>query len=164
MTTEALEAYQSGKPLDVDPGVYPATVKEVEKVTGEFGEQMRFTFTLDGDPDNEPWAWCSYKLGTQTKLWRWFTALKGRAPTIGEKLAPRDLVGCRCQLIVGLKKARDGSEVKGVTDLLPAAKAAKAAPQPLEDAGACWCGGPLDSYSAAGVALCGKHAAELAEA
>jgi len=163
MTIETLEAYQSGQPLNVDPGVYPAVVKEVEKVEGEFGLQLRFTFALDGDPDSEAPAWCSYKLGTQTKLWKWFTALKGRAPAIGEKLAPSELVGLRCQVVVGLKQARDGSEVKGVTDLLPAPKAAKA-PQPPEDPDACWCKQPIEGYSAEGVPLCAKHFAELAEA
>jgi len=167
MTTETLEAYQSGKPLDIDPGVYAATIKEIEKVTGEFGDQLRFTFTLDGIPDTEPWAWCSYKLGTQTKLWHWFTALKGRAPTIGEKVAPRDLVGCRCQLVIGAKKTKDGSEVLGVTDLLRA-KGTRAARPPedaltatVELAGECWCSQPVHLYTPEGVALCEKHAAEL---
>jgi len=168
MTTETLEAYQSGKPLDCDPGVYAATIKEIEKVTGEFGDQLRFTFTIDDLPDEEPWAWCSYKLGTQTKLWRWFTALKGRAPTIGEKVSPRDLVGCRCQLVIGPKKSKSGDEVLGVTDLLRA-KATKAAPQPPEAtpapeaAAECYCGEPVDSYTSAGVPLCARHAKELSD-
>jgi hypothetical protein len=169
MTTETLEAYQSGKPLDIDPGVYAATIKDIEKVTGEFGDQLRFTFTIDEIPDEEPWAWCSYKLGTQTKLWKWFTALKGRPPTIGERLAPRDLVGCRCQLVIGPKKSKGGDEVLGVTDILRA-KGTKAAPQPpppeealtaTADAPECWCGEPVEAYTSAGVPLCAKHAAEL---
>jgi hypothetical protein len=171
-TTETLEAYQSGKPLDCEPGIYSATIKEIEKVTGEFGDQLRFTFTIDDVPDCEPWAWCSYKLGSQTKLWKWFTALKGRAPTIGEKVAPRDLVGCRCQLIIGPKKSKSGDEVLGVTDLLRA-KGTKAPPQPpppedtltatADVTGECWCGQPVDSFTAAGVALCEKHAKELGD-
>jgi len=176
MTTSAeqLEAYQSGQVLDIDPGVYDAVVSEVSTVDGEFGEQLRFTFRLDADPDCEPWAWASRKLGTKTKLWGWFTALKGRPPTIGERVAPRDLAGCRCQVVVGPKKTRDGNEVMAVTDVLPP-KRARVLPHPLTSAPAptpappeladvCWCGQPVEAYSSLGVALCAKHAAELAAA
>jgi hypothetical protein len=173
-STEPLEAYQSGKVLDCDPGVYAATVAEVETVSGEFGEQLRFTFTLDDDPDAEPWAWASRKLGTQTKLWRWVTALKGRPPDIGERLAPRDLVGLRCQVVIGAKKTKSGDEVLGVTDVLPAKRTkVPGVPHPLESAPAptpapdpdarCYCGAPVHAFAPSGQPLCEKHAAELAD-
>lgn len=175
MTTEAetLEAYQSGKPLDIDDGAYAATVKEVETVDGEFGAQLRFTFTLDEHPDVEPWLWCSKKLGTLTNLWKYVDALRGYPPTISERLAPRSLVGLRCQVVVGPKRTKAGAEVKGVVNILKAKAApTPATPKPLEPAPTtpapelaanCWCGQPVESYSPAGVALCAKHAAELAD-
>jgi hypothetical protein len=175
-TTETLEAYQSGKILDCDPGVYPATVSDVETVDGEFGEQVRLTFTLDNDPDTSPYAWASRKLGTATKLWKWVTALRGTPPQIGERFALHDLIGLKCQVVIGAKKTKSGDEVLGVTDVLPAKRQkAPGVPHPLTSAPAptpapadladvCFCGSQVAAYSPTGQPLCERHAGELADA
>jgi hypothetical protein len=169
-TTEALEVYESKKPLNVDPGVYDATVDAIETVEGQYGTQWRFTFKLGDYPDELPWAWASAKLGTKTKLWRWAVALLGRPLGIGEKLTPRQLVGCRCQVNVTEKPDANGDLRRVIGEVLRA-KAAKAPPQPPEDAPAtpaadlgpdcCWCTQPVHLYTPAGVPLCEKHAADL---
>ena len=116
---EELETYESGKGLDVEPGLYPGTVVEVEPVDGTFGKQWRFAFSLDEYPDERPWAWASAKLGTKTKLFGWVGVLLGRPLEIGERIAPSDLVGLRCRvLIVESHSDSDGEPRRVVGNIL----------------------------------------------
>ena len=90
---ETLTAHESTAGLTVEAGLYPAVVTAIEPVTGEFGDQWKFTFTLDEYPDEQPWAWATAKLGTKTKLFRWAGILLGRPLALGEQLARSDLIG-----------------------------------------------------------------------
>jgi len=159
------EAYESKKPLSVGPGFYAALVKAVEPVTGKFGEQVRFTFALDGS-DEEAWAWSSAKCGTATKLWKWAAAL-GHPPTVGQPFKVQSLVGARARLAVQEKPDTEGNIRSYVADVLraegpvtagPAPKQAESEPTPDR----CFCGQVVHTYAEDGRPLCERHSAEAA--
>ena len=160
------EAYESKPPLSVAPGFYPATVKAIEMVTGKFGEQLRFTFALD-ESEEEAWAWCSAKLGTATKLWKWATFL-GHPPTVGQPFKVQRLVAARCQLAVQEKLDADGFPRAFIADVVrekgPTARQAKQAaaePGGCPTPDFCFCGQPVHTYTEGGTPLCEKHAGEV---
>ena len=166
--SEGLVAYESRKPLNVEAGVYPAKVKAIEDIDGQYGRQWQFTFELDDYPDEEPVAWASAKLGTLSKLYRWATALLGQPPILNEKLLPENLVGLPCRLNVSEKPGDDGKVVSYVSDLLPslnvktAPKAKAAKPEGVHMVEeTCFCGGAVYALDSKGRALCEKHAGEI---
>jgi len=164
-TEEALVAYESGKPMNVEPGIYPATVDALDEIDGQFGLQWRFTFKLNEFPEELPWAWASAKLGTKTKLYRWATALLGRPLAIGERLVRAELVGKPCNVIIKEKPdmEAEGGVRRYVDDILGVKKAAAKAKAagPLDDA--CFCGKPVSSYTPDGRGLCEEHAKQASE-
>jgi len=170
MTTEdSLEVHESGKGLSVEAGLYPAIVREVEPVEGQFGPQWRFTFTLDEHPDEEPWAWATAKLGTKTKLFRWAGILLGRTLGLGEQLARSDLVGKRCQVLIVDSIDADGETRRKVDDIMKEKTVAKA-PVSLKEGvvnepqiETCFCGATVAAYSPSGEPLCAEHADEPTE-
>ena len=117
-TEEALETYESGKGLEVEAGLYPGAVADVQAVDGQFGPQWRFEFSLDEYPDERPWAWASAKLGTKTKLYGWVGVLLGRALEIGERVTPSDLLGKRCQILIVERSDADGQTRRVVDNIL----------------------------------------------
>ena len=155
-----LEAYESAKPMNLEPGIYPATVGNIDEIDGKFGLQWRFEFSINDYPEEAPWAWATAKLGTKTKLYRWATALLGRPLAIGEKLVKAQLIGLPCNVIV--KEAPDIERESGVKryvdDILGVKKAKAKTDTPLADK--CFCGKPVHSYSSTGAPLCEKHTAE----
>ena len=176
MTTEdgTLEVHESGKGLSVEAGLYPAIVREIEPVDGQFGPQWRFTFSLDEYPEEEPWAWASANMGTKAKLYRWTGILLGRPLALEEKIARSDLVGKPCQLMIKEREV-DGENRRFVDDIM---KPKGAVPRPLESAPpptpapvslkegivneptppeTCFCGAPIASYSPTGEPLCDTH-------
>lgn len=163
-TDDELETYESTTGLSVEAGLYPAAVKSVEAVSGAFGDQWKFAFTLDDHPTEEAWAWATAKLGTKTKLYRWAGILLGRPLAVGERLSRYTLVGMRCRVLIVEKTDGDGEARRVVEDILKV-ETAKAAPAPAPTAQAprsesdvCFCGGPVFSYSPTGEPLCETHA------
>ncbi len=62
------------KKIEVIPeGYYPVTISKVEEVTGEFGQQERFTLSLPGNRELLAWASASYT--TKSKLYKWVRAV-----------------------------------------------------------------------------------------
>ena len=162
-TDEALEVHESGKPINVEAGIYPGAVNAVEEtVHPEYGKRWRFEFRLDGYPDEAPWAWASTKsgLGTKTKLYKWASALLGRPLAIGEKLTPTQLIDLPCNILIKEKPdiERDSGVRRYVDDILGVKKAKAKTDTPLADK--CFCGKPVHSYSSTGAPLCEKHTAE----
>jgi hypothetical protein len=163
MTTEAgLEVRESGKPLNVEPGLYPGAVNAIDEIDEDYGPQWRFEFRLDGYPDEAPWAWASTKsgLGTRTKIYRWATVLLGRPLTLGERVLSAQLIDLRCNILIKDKIDSRGEMRRGVDDILSLKPAGTNVASPLEDK--CFCGKPVNSYGPTGTPLCVKHAKELA--
>jgi len=175
MTDEALEVHESGKPINVEAGIYPGTVNAIEDTIGNYGPQWRYELRLDDFPEEMPWAWASTKngLGTKTKNYRWVTALLGRPLALNEKVVKAQLIGLPCNIII--KEEADAERTSGfrrfVDDIIRVKTAGKAVvgtvidpprpAAPLDDK--CFCGKPVHTYSADGRPLCQKHAAEASE-
>ena len=166
MTTEdeTLTAHESTAGLSVEAGLYPATVTAIEPVTGEFGDQWKFTFALDEYPDEQPWAWATAKLGTKTKLFRWAGILLGRPLALGEQLSRSTLVGKRCQVLIVDSMDKEGNPCRKVEDILKEKTVAKA-PVSLKErvvnepqVETCFCGAVVAAYSPSGEPLCREHA------
>lgn len=152
-----LEAQESGQPIPLDAGTYPAVVESVEEAPGgTFGDQVKFYLkTEEIGEDGEPivlWAWASMKLTTMSKLFGWVTAITGSPPKIGQRFVVDELLtgkACRVQLS---EETKDGNTRKSVTDILAPKKAAPAADTCSK------CDGDVFVFTAQGVPLCADHA------
>ena len=165
--------------FSLEPGVYPAVVKEVEPDESTFSNDgsVKFTFTV-ADSDQEPWAWSSQILSPASKLWRWSRILTSESPIKGEDYPLDNLVGRHCRLEIGTRLDAKGEERSAVLDILPAngAQTAPKAPTPAKTArepdspadfelGACaTCGAPVDYYTRDGAAFCNAHGPRPASA
>ena len=152
-----LESKESGQPIPLDAGLYPAVVESVvPEPGGQFGDQIKLYLKTEeiGD-DGEPiilWAWASMKLTTMSKLYGWVTAITGSPPETGKRFVIDEiLVGkpCRVQLS---DETRDGTTRKRVTDILAPKKAA-----PTSDT-CSQCDRGVFVFDAQGVPLCADHA------
>ena len=161
-----LEAYESGKPMNLEPGIYPARVGDIVDTEGEWGPRWRFEFNIDDYPDETPWAWATAKIGTKTKLFKWASALLGRPLAIGEKLVRSQLIGLPCNVII--KEVPDAERDSGmrryVDDIIRAKSAGTGSGKAVIPSAIlpdnCFCGKPVHSYSSTGAPLCEKHTAE----
>ena len=123
-----LEATESGSPIPLEAGVYPATVSAVEEAPGgQYGDQVKlFLETAELGDDGLPiilWAWYSRKLTTKSKLYRCVTAITGSAPELGKVFRIEELlVGKPCRVQVSEETLDDGSTRKWVSDILGPSK------------------------------------------
>ncbi|MDO8616079.1 MAG: hypothetical protein Q7T33_10170 [Dehalococcoidia bacterium] len=159
-----LEAVESGSPIPLEAGAYVVVVAGVEEAEGQqFGAQVKLLLDTVNELDagGQPytlWAWASRKLSTQSKLWRWVTAITGSPPEVGKVFRIEDLLlGKACRAQISEEVAPDGTTRKKVTDILPPSKRpAPAAAEAL--APFCSeCADPVTYYTAGGVAYCGAH-------
>jgi hypothetical protein len=109
----------------LEVGTYAAMVQTIEQVTGQYGDQAKFTFALD-DSDVTLTAWASAKYGNKTKLGRWAAAILGGMP---DTLDTDDLVGKPCRITVVVKAKDDGTQYNKVDEVLPPKKGQKPKPE-----------------------------------
>lgn len=76
----------------LDPGIYPATVTNLEVKTTDSGTFRIWSFDVGGEKVT---ASSSMMFGPKSKTYKWVTALIGRTPVPGEKL---EVIGRVCQL------------------------------------------------------------------
>ncbi len=139
----------------LESGTYPATVTSIEPDDGQYGAQLRFEFTVDGqrDENSNPitlLAWASQKLSPQSKLWAWWVALTGKPPEVGATHKSSTLIGKKCRLVIEEVETDNGprSRVKAVW--APAAKA--------EVTANCKeCGAEPQYFDADGAGYCDAH-------
>ncbi len=132
LAPESAQQTRGAKPMPVmqwrettllEPGYYPAQVRSIEEVTGDYGPQLKFTFSiLDGDnkpktrDDGQPleqWAWCSAKWGSRTKLLQWANVLlKTKCPSQNQPLDTDLLLGKRCDIQLDAKESANGPTVR----------------------------------------------------
>ena len=110
----------------VEPGVYAATITEVIKEDGDFGEQIRFTFSLDGS-ESTLLAWASAKLSNKSKLGQWVTGILGEMP---ERLDIQTLVGRSVNILVNVVTKEDGSKTNRVENVTMPKQTSKPKPKP----------------------------------
>lgn len=124
-----IQAEESKGYIELEPGVYPATLIQLECVDGQFGQQAKLIFELDGITVEDGsaanlWAWASWKLNPMTKLWSWVVALMDEPPTTGESFDLQALIGAPCRLLVETHVTEQGKWAR-VNGVLPAERAAK---------------------------------------
>jgi len=120
-------------PIPVEPGVYPATIKSVERrVAEEDDDRPWLLWTVTLEDGREVSGGSSFSLAAGSKPYAWVSAVLGRALMGGGRtIHPMDLEGKPCLVHVDLKE--DGLSSKVVAILPPAkGKAAKESPS-IED-------------------------------
>jgi len=115
------------KPSDPMPvGSYLAKVAIVEPTTGQYGDQLKFSFDIlkpDAQAGRQLTAWTSARLSPQSKLYKWLTALYGdvAAVPLDENMEwdSDDAVGRQVVVDVVVETRADGSEFNKVNALRP---------------------------------------------
>jgi len=111
----------------LEAGIYEATITEVVQETGDYGEQIKFTFTLDNS-DTTLLAWAGASLSNKSKLGRWVSSIYGQLP---DELDIENLEGRPVNIVVTVVNRPDGSTTNRVTEIMRRAVAPKPKPQPV---------------------------------
>jgi hypothetical protein len=109
----------------IPTGGYPAVVTGLEEQEGQYGPQIKWTFTVDW-PDTD-WhgstlpAWTSARFGSKSKLYQWTKAVFGGRDIPADYVWDSSHVLGKKVRIVVIEKIRpaDGSEFSKVEDVLP---------------------------------------------
>jgi hypothetical protein len=119
----------------VPTGEYPAKIQKVEEVSGQFGDQLKFTFELPPNEEGEKrtlLGWASAKFNPLSKLYGWTESALGGAPIDrGYNFNSDDIIGKPVTLVVIVKMSEKG-EVNKIQSVLPYKKAKPAAAPPKE--------------------------------
>ena len=112
----------------LEPGEYVATVQRIEEQDGQYGLQLKWTFSLDApgaDYDGRHvLAWCSPSFTAKAKLGRWARALLGSQVDDIDELDTQLLIGQPCRLVLSSGVGTDGTERNKVTEVLAPRRAA----------------------------------------
>lgn len=117
-------------------GIYPAEVTDIEETTGQFGEQLKFTFRLLSQPDRDIFYWCSKKFtgGTKpSKLYKVTRVLLGNPIPTNMMFDSDQLIGRKARLNI-IKVDTEKGTSNRVEAVLPfAARPAQTAPHVAEE-------------------------------
>lgn len=119
-----------------EPGVYPAKVASIEPVSGQFGDQLKVKFDLDGAGEHALTVWTSLAFSQKSKLGQLAKAAFGGRDWPADYVLDTDhLIGRRLRLLVTTEERPDGSTYNKVSQFLPLqAGAAPAQPRPAAPA------------------------------
>jgi len=118
--------------IPVGAGVYAAQIIAVEKVEGQFGPQVKVTFSLT-EPEHENHTltgWCSEKYSPKSKLYKWAVAA-GLEPK-KQGIMPNKLINRVVRIVVEENRKSDEEVYDKITTLLPVKQPAVEGP-PLQD-------------------------------
>jgi hypothetical protein len=127
-----MATYEYQKYEPIEPGNYLAKIIQIEDVSGQFGDQHRFTFELAPDEEGESrtlLGWCSAKFSSKSKLGEWVRAIlfnNGEIPT-GFKLDTDKLIGKSVRLLVSADEDKDGTITNKIAQIFPVKKKQKPA-------------------------------------
>jgi len=107
--------------IPLDEGNYPAEIARIELETGQFGQQLKFSFDLLGEHEGRTLlGWASAKFSSKSKLYAWTRAALGGQPMEpGYLLNTDDLIGRKVNLTVERESREDGSEYNKVSRIRP---------------------------------------------
>ena len=155
---------------DLPPGMYAASVSNIEEVNNPFEEdktQLQLTFTIDGENNDdgtpcEKRAWANPVFNPQSKLYKWVSAISG-VPAAGEPFRTSTLVGKPCRIFMNTAKKADGTEFTKIVDVLSAEvnipkKPGLVAALKEEGCSVKNCKRELFVYDSDGLGFCEKHA------
>ena len=125
----------------LESGEYQAFVSEVKATEGQFGPQLRWSFSLVDVEDGVVTAWTSQIFSPRSKLYNWVRAcFEGKEIPTGWPLDTAKLPGRPVRLILTVEQGKDGPYNK-VSELLPPRKsppAARVAAPPPPDPARDW--------------------------
>jgi len=107
---------QGTEPLPT--GEYPVELTAIELTTGQYGDQLRWTFHVL-DKGRNLVAYSTFSPSLASKCMRWAGALLGRPIQANEQVDFEALVGKTAVAVVVKKRKDDGTEFNAVDDLLP---------------------------------------------
>jgi hypothetical protein len=107
---------QGTEPLPT--GDYRVELVAIELSTGQYGDQLRWTFHVL-DKGRNLVAYSSLSASLASKCMRWAGALLGRPVQAGEQVDFDALIGKTAVAVVVKKRKDDGTEYNAVDDLLP---------------------------------------------
>jgi len=107
---------QGTEPLPT--GEYTVELTAIELSTGQYGDQLRWTFHVP-DKGRNLVAYSSLSASLASKCMRWAGALLGRPIQPNEQVDFEALVGKTAVAVVVKKRKDDGTEFNAVEDLLP---------------------------------------------
>jgi hypothetical protein len=107
---------QGTEPLPT--GDYCVELVAIELSTGQYGDQLRWTFYVL-DKGRNLVAYSSLSASLASKCMRWAGALLGRPVQAGEQVDFDALIGKTAVAVVVKKRKDDGTEYNAVDDLLP---------------------------------------------
>ncbi len=96
----------------MEPGQYRARLTKLEEDEGQFGPFVKFFFEVIGDEDyagESISGIASLKLTPDTKLWQWYSGLKGQPPEKGREIDLEEILDNECMLVVGHKTTDRGT-------------------------------------------------------
>lgn len=101
------------KPVVLEPGWYQAVVADVQAVSGQYGDQLEFTFLLSlPGGQRRIRAWATPKFSPGTKLYAWCEAIFGRAIPSSYNLDTAHLVNRAVDVRLERKSGPRGEYVK----------------------------------------------------
>ena len=116
-----------------EPGVYPARLASIEPTDGQFGQQLKIKFDLDGAGGHSLTVWTSSVFSQKSRLGQLAKAAFGRDIPPDYVLDTDHLIGRRLRLLVTIEERSDGSTFNKVSQFLamqagPGAAAAQPRP------------------------------------
>ncbi|BCW96982.1 MAG: hypothetical protein WHS44_05565 [Fimbriimonadales bacterium] len=102
----------------IPTGEYRVELTGIELVDGQFGRQLRWTFSVL-EMGKTLSAYSTVSSSLNAKCMRWASALLGRSIKAGESVNFDALVGQTATATVVRKRKEDGSEFNAIEDLLP---------------------------------------------
>lgn len=118
----------------IEAGVYPGKLKEISEGSGEYGDFLRFEWTvLDDDgaeTDTAISGLCNPLLNSRSKLGAWAQAHLGEDLSVGQELDLDNLIGKKVMLTVSVEPRKDGQGDRNkVTAVSPVRRKAAAGPR-----------------------------------
>jgi hypothetical protein len=102
------------------PGLYQATLDEIERRNGANGEFLLWKFIVDhGEQEVTVSAATSTRFSPQAKARQYAEALRGRPLRPDEDIDLEDLYGNGCQLVVTVEELDEHSTVNRIEKVLP---------------------------------------------
>jgi len=107
---------QGTEPLPT--GEYTVELTAIELSTGQYGDQLRWTFHVP-DKGRNLVAYSNLSASLASKCMKWASALLGRPIRAGEQVDFEALVGKTALAVVVRKRKDDGREINAIDELLP---------------------------------------------
>lgn len=106
----------------IPTGEYKASIENIEEVEGQFGDQLKFEFVIEGGEydGTSLLGWVSKKFSNKSKLFKWTRAAFGGADIpIDYNFDSDDLLSRKVVLTVVVTSKDDGSEFSKISDVRP---------------------------------------------